>query len=821
MGEWHTRARQTKILLKKNFILSKRNVKSTLLMLLVPFLFVFLLWILQFGLKENNRNEEAAKPFPSPEAKSIGPIPRCIVGKGKDYCLTLAYTSNTPIGDYVVEQIRKENNIPVEEIKSFGNQTLLDEFLYNNLNITTAAVEFMFNATENTLHYTMQYNKTTIYVQTDEVFFPTYIELPWMYAIETHLARNVTNNPNLKYNIDFIEYAHPELFINDAIATMGPIFFFASLLFNVVIQLGQIVKEKELKLREGMNMMGLYDSVYWLTWTLTNISLNMISALVLTASGYIFQFDFFKKNDFGTFFFLFLLFSISMVPFVFFLSTLIKKADVATSIGFVIFLIGIVIQGVAAFAFTEDFFPVVRVIFSLLPFALLSKGIDDLSNAAIGSTANGLRWSQRFDNAWFDLNTVYGWFIIDFFFYFVLALYLDNVIETEYGVSKHPLFFLQPSYWNNKPPKAKVYHEKEKPSKSIRMESINNNTEIIDEDVLAEKEMIISGNVPPTTAVRIENLRKAYRRKSCCKTKEFVAVKGTYLTIDQGQLFVILGHNGAGKTTTFNILTGLFKPTSGDAFVYGHSVVSGMANIRRNGMGICYQHDILFSELTGREHLEIYAAFKGIPDEKIDQEVQERLRDVELSSHGDIMSSKYSGGMRRRLSTAISLIGDPKIVYLDEPTTGLDPVTRREVWNLIERCKRDRVIILTTHSMEEAEVLGDRIGIMKKGKLVCLGTSLKLKNKFGTGYFIVVVLDISVSNAAEQVKEFFMDHMNITPKECTVTSLEFSIPRDQLSNLQLFFEKIENAKGTLPILDLQISLTTLEQVFLTIAGQHE
>ncbi|KYQ89172.1 ABC transporter A family protein [Tieghemostelium lacteum] len=822
------RWRQIKLLLRKNYLLNKRNIKGTALMLLVPFVFVFFLWILKFGLDANEKRNDVLKPFPSPVPQTIGDIPRCIIGDERDSCYTVNYVSDTSIGDWVIDRIAQQFTIPSEEIRKFSTVDEMDSFLFENKNSTTAAVVFSFNSTSNELHYSLKHNDTQIYVEGQEVRMAKYLQLPWVYQIEKLLAINLTNNPNLNYNIDYAEFAHPELVVADVIQDLGGLFFFASLMFNVVIQLGQIVKEKELKLREGMNMMGLKDSVYWFTWLVTNCAFNIVSSLVLTASGYIFQFDFFKKNDFGTFFFLFLLFSLSMVTFVFFLSTLIKSSDIATSIGFVIFLIGIVIQGVASFAFQEDFFVAVRVILSLLPFALLTKGINDLSEASAGSVAVGLRWSERTSNAWFSLQDVYGWFIIDFFVFLIVALYLDNVIQSEYGVSKPLYFFLQPSYWKSSPPKISANSETHQPTSKAKKNGLIGKDEIEmeggemeDEEVVNERNNIINNTVSEDTAVKIVNLRKVYTTKSCCKVKSaYAAVKGTYLTIGNGQLFVLLGHNGSGKSTTFGMCTGLFSPTSGDAFIFGNSILTQMTDIRQS-LGICPQHDILFDELTGREHLEIYAAFKGIPEDEIEQEVITRLKEVDLLHVQNLVSSKYSGGMRRRLSTAIAFIADPKIVFLDEPTTGMDSIAKRAIWGLIERAKRGRVIILTTHSMEEADCLGDRIGIMKKGRLITLGTSLRLKNKFGTGYKIVALVDEKNQSASAEVQQFFQQELQVQPSSMAVGVLEFNIPREKLPVLKDFFRKVEDQRSHLPIKDIQISLSTLEEVFMTISGHEE
>jgi ABC-type multidrug transport system ATPase subunit len=138
---------------------------------------------------------------------------------------------------------------------------------------------------------------------------------------------------------------------------------------------------------------------------------------------------------------------------------------------------------------------------------------------------------------------------------------------------------------------------------------------------------------------------------------------------------VLLGHNGAGKTTTIGMLTGLLSPTAGDALIFGNSIISGMDEIRQV-MGVCPQYDVLWNQLTGREHLELFAALKEVSGGSIEREVVERLTDVDLLKAQNIPSGNYSGGMKRRLSVAIALIGDPKIVFLDEPTTGMDPVSR-------------------------------------------------------------------------------------------------------------------------------------------------
>lgn len=189
------------------------------------------------------------------------------------------------------------------------------------------------------------------------------------------------------------------------------------------------------------------------------------------------------------------------------------------------------------------------------------------------------------------------------------------------------------------------------------------------------------------------------------------------------------------------MLTAEFPPTSGDATLSGFSIVSQPEKIRRK-IGYCPQFDAHFANMTGREHVELYAAVKGIPGSKIREAANEKLDEVGLSGKdGDRLCSNYSGGMKRRLSLACATIGKPSVVFLDECSTGVDPVARREIWQMISdmiAVNEDGVattsVVLTTHSMEECEALCPRIGIMANGRLRCLGSAQHLKNKFGQGY---------------------------------------------------------------------------------------
>ena len=214
-------------------------------------------------------------------------------------------------------------------------------------------------------------------------------------------------------------------------------------------------------------------------------------------------------------------------------------------------------------------------------------------------------------------------------------------------------------------------------------------------------------------------------------TRQFnnlVAVNKLNITVEKGEVFGLLGPNGAGKTTTISMLCTILRPTSGKAIVNGFDVVKQATQVRKS-IGIVFQDPSIDDRLTGRENLYMHANLYGVPPSEQKNRIETVLKLVELEDRADDILRTYSGGMRRRLEIARGLIHYPKVLFLDEPTIGLDPQTREHIWAYIEDLGRthDITMILTTHYMEEADRLSDRIAIMDYGKIVALGTPSELK----------------------------------------------------------------------------------------------
>jgi len=218
------------------------------------------------------------------------------------------------------------------------------------------------------------------------------------------------------------------------------------------------------------------------------------------------------------------------------------------------------------------------------------------------------------------------------------------------------------------------------------------------------------------------------------KYNNLVAVDKLNLQINHGELFALLGVNGAGKTTTMKMLSCLTIPTSGDAFVGGSSIIHDGPGVKRC-IGVSPQETAIAPNLSVKENFELMCGIHGFSKEKRNAKIMELTEQFDLHKILQKRTGKLSGGWQRRVSIAMALIGEPSILFLDEPTLGLDVIARHELWDVICALKGSVTIILTTHYMEEAEALSDRIGIMKNGKLLMVGTAQELMEKTGTDKF--------------------------------------------------------------------------------------
>jgi len=224
-------------------------------------------------------------------------------------------------------------------------------------------------------------------------------------------------------------------------------------------------------------------------------------------------------------------------------------------------------------------------------------------------------------------------------------------------------------------------------------------------------------------SIELQDLTKRFEDKT--------AVDRLTLKINEGELFGLLGPNGAGKTVTIKTLCGILKPTSGAATVNGFDATKDADKVREI-IGLCPQEPAYYSYLTGRENIEIFGTFHGVPTKQLRERTTQLIEAVGLGDDADRRTGKYSGGMVRRVSLAMALIHDPAVAFLDEPTVAMDPQSRHATWDIIRDLKkRGKTVVLTSHYIEEVEALADRVGVIDNGKLIALGTPTELKQRHG------------------------------------------------------------------------------------------
>ncbi|XP_053550667.1 phospholipid-transporting ATPase ABCA3 [Bombina bombina] len=583
-----------------------------------------------------------------------------------------------------------------------------------------------------------------------------------------------------------------------AIQNQLPLLIMLSFTYTSLSIVRALVFEKERKLKEYMRVMGLSSWLHSTAWFIHFFLLLLVSVFFVTlllcvqVSG---QGAVLTRSDPTLIFFYLMVFAISTISFSFMISSFFSKANMAAAAGGFLYF------------------------FSYIPYFFISPRYDMmthseklascvLSNVGMAMGAQligmfegkgtGAQWSNLYtpvsvdDN--FTLAQVVEMLLLDSVIYSLIGWYVETVAPGDYGVPQPWYFCILPSYWCGTPRLAEGLEkeEDEDPEKALR-------GEFLEEEPLD----LIPG-------LRIKHLTKMFRVNG----KNRVAVRDLTLNMYEGQITVLLGHNGAGKSTTLSMLTGLLPPSSGECYISGYEISRDTALIRRS-LGLCPQHDVLFQGLTVEEHLYFYSGLKGCPSSTCAEEVEKMLQILRLEEKRHALSNQLSGGTCRKLSIGIALIGGSKVVMLDEPTSGMDPASRRDTWELLRQHKQDRTILLTTHFMDEADLLGDRIAILAQGQLQCCGSSLFLKRKYGAGYHMVMVKEPHCQ--VEDITELITNYVpNATLESNAGAELSYILPKESTHRFEPLFTELELRRGELGIASYGASVTTMEEVFLRV-----
>ena len=632
-----------------------------------------------------------------------------------------------------------------------------------------------------------------------------------------------------------------------------------------------MVKEKETKAKEGMKIMGLSETYYFLSYFIQFFILNLlytiVNSLILNLV--------FKYIPFIYILLFFFLFGMNIFGLVYFFQSFLDKTRLAMIVSILIYFLMYFLST----SFTGDGIKHwVRVVFSIFPPIALQIGLNVMTRFETSQ--------KKFEKG--DVSLLYRDYCIrdmlimltvDIFIFLFLGFYLQNIITHDFGISRSWNFLCTKSYWGCGEKKKKTKEklnidnnniinnennpinnnniiinknndnhniitnqknknncvnpitenniEKEKnTSETVKLYSKNNFSSTNHQNIPLEfpeenfqSEEIYSDYTKPGDTLKLKKIKKVFSDGK-------IAVNGVSFNLYKNEIFALLGHNGAGKSTLISILTGLYTATEGEAEYNEENIINeiNMDEFRKI-LGICPQHDVLFPQLTIEEHLRLFCVFKGLTNnDEIDKEIEKSIHDFSLETKRDTKVENLSGGQKRKLSIAIALIGGSKVIFLDEPTSGMDITSRRNLWDILKRYCDNRIIVLTTHYMEEAAVLGKRIGIISAGNMVCIGSTLFLIEKFGKFISINIIKDKNCVNddVIKFIKTIGKDEDDEIEIEALSEEILFRIPKVNkngvLFDFEKFFMELDNNVKLLNIKTYTASMPTLEDVFLNVSS---
>ncbi|KAL4471570.1 hypothetical protein ABPG74_008463 [Tetrahymena malaccensis] len=930
MGQFPGIWQHTKILLWKNFIIQKRNLKGLLFILFGPLVICLIIIGFQYLADDQTQHSDLNPPL-----HPMAPIIPC--EKYQDdpiNCFTFGYgvigdEKASPWIDYAINFVAKVNkmnrtkefrNVLSTQTGTEYNQKFINYFNTSSnwglfdygiifcsdsymeiprigvknemIRVDCRKADFQMDGNitydngksidtiQRSYFYTLVYNNTwEVYEQqTDTVSSFSFPKDGWLLTlkalldsaiinyeqgikledfendtIDSPLLESDENNQKLdenllkliRFNITNQSYSFPSSrFYNgfNIINQMGAFYYFLMPMYLFVQIQGDIVMEKQRRLRAGLNIQGVSHTAFYLSWFLTSIIYSTLISILQIVTSLIFQFDFFLDTPFFILFFLFFFFTLSMQVFGYFIATIMPNTNKSYSFSYGFVLFAVVIElflskpdAIIPYLYNTErpawimIFVFFLNMYSPFQYTLIFVAISQKAGIHFDTqTSNwihggGYEWSYITDTIKgqerginFEAPCPLQSFLLLLLMssvYGVLTWYFDHIISSNRG-SSHPWYFLfTPAYWRGvfnirqqkRQSQSYLLEQNERPeSSSQRPQSYLN-----DQSKLSNNQSRLSNNQRYFTVqeeeervrnkffkdekcdgLRIFNIKKNFiEKRSIFKKPNVVrAVRGLSLEVKNNEILGLLGHNGAGKTTLLNMLCGLLNPTSGSVVVNNYSLSEDLEQIRQI-IGICPQFDILWDDLTGLEHLALFARIKGMNPKYITKIGNEMLKMVKLEHVANAYSRTYSGGMKRRLSLAISAQGSPKVILLDEPTTGMDPKSKKEVWNLIQSIRQNKSIILTTHSMEEADVLSDRIAVMVSGQIKAIGSSLKLKDLYGGGYRMHLIVKNPTVNS-EEVQTFLNQNFpSIKLLKESSGSMIFILPDKQV--VKKIFEMFE------------------------------
>ncbi|XP_055537148.1 phospholipid-transporting ATPase ABCA3-like isoform X2 [Wyeomyia smithii] len=782
------------LLVWKNWIIQKRHYVQTLFEILIPAICCAVLILVRGLVDPEMFNEPSVwEPLPTDTLEHILPEANPTIDPPIHFMF--AYSPQADFLDKIVNSAVQQIREPLT-VQAFQNALEMENFLRSNNSLV--GIEFPDSyRTLVTLPDKFQMAGARNNERADGGYPANYFNESFI-AVQSAIDRAIIleRNSATEFTSLFLRRFPYPPYYSDPLLTglenLLPLIIVIAFFYSALNIVKYITVEKERQLKETMKIMGLFSWLHWSAWfvkciLLLAISSSLITILLcvnITTNSELAIFEY--SNWFVVWVYLVVL-SITTICYCFMMSTFFSKANLASGISGLIWFIMIVPYNIA-FPNYDSLTLAVKLALCLVANSAMSFGFMLMMRHE--GTSTGLQWSNLFETVTVDDDLSVGhtmiMLLVDAALYLLVALYIEKVFPGEFGVGQRWYFLFTKKFWMGK-------------------------SKICDAPIMSATD---NENIEPEPSgkkagIQIRDLCKVFN-----KTK--TAVKGLNLNMFEDQITVLLGHNGAGKTTAMSMLTGLFPPTSGTAIINGYDIGSDMDAVR-NSLGLCPQHNVLFDELTVSEHVEFFARLKGVSRKDIKHEIEHFVKVLELDDKINMQSHTLSGGMKRKLSVGIALCGGSKVVLCDEPTSGMDPSARRALWDLLIKEKAGRTILLSTHFMDEADILGDRIAIMAEGELKAAGSSFYLKKKFGVGYRLTCVKSVNCDplNLETLLKNYIPDiHIDTD----IGTELSFILNEKYTESFQPMLQDLEENSESLGVGSFGISLTTMEEVFLRVGS---
>ncbi|XP_041450717.1 phospholipid-transporting ATPase ABCA3-like [Drosophila obscura] len=581
-----------------------------------------------------------------------------------------------------------------------------------------------------------------------------------------------------------------------------------------IMDVKSIVEEKELQLKDMLNISDVSNSLQWLAWYVKSMIVLFIISLAITIfwtmigipgeEGSPFaDMPVLPYTDSSVFLLYLLVCSHSFICFGFLVSCCCARSNWC---GLIAILLFIASSGPNFVTSRDSTGTLLNILCSIFVVSAMNMVMDRI--AAWEQAGFGLQWSNLFQTSWardsISVGAILFLMILFSLISILICLYMERVRPGEFGMPQPWNFPCTKRFWC--------------PTKNIRrvvslsppgwfpVQPTDEERRSADKSPERKTSKFVDASAKgKTPGVQIKNLSKSFGERQ--------VVAGLTFDLFENEITVLLGHNGAGKTTTIQMLTGTIQPSSGTAIINGYDIQTEHLQARRS-LGICPQRSVFFAGLSVASHLRFYSRLRGLKGAAVKQEVEKYLQKLSLKEKANTAARRLSGGTQRRLALACALCGNVKVLFCDEPSSGLDPNLRLELWKLLLDEKQGRTVLLTTHQMDEGEVLADRIAIISDGRLRCLGTLAFLKKQNETSYLLSCEKGPNCN--VSRLTQLIAAHVpNTRPHSNIGSDVSYRLPHRFLGSFGSLFNDLEQQKEQLDVVGFGLSSTSLSEIFMS------